>query len=68
MRSGPETSIKYHQEGPDMEPTKKKTKRSSKEEWKRDLQTDTKMTGYTWRQIEIITQDRIFWETVVNGL
>ena len=51
-----------------MEPTKKKTKRSSKEEWKRDLQTDTKMTGYTWRQIEIITQDRIFWETVVNGL
>ena len=28
---GPETSINYHQAGPDMEPTRKKKKRSSTE-------------------------------------
>ena len=49
-----------------MELTKKK--RMPKEYTEKDLQTDTKMTGYSWRELEIKAQDRRLRKTVVSGL
>ena len=36
--------------------------------WRRDLQTDIKRTGYSWRELGKKAQDRRLWKTVVNGL
>ena len=62
----PETSINYHQAGPNMEPTGKEKKRTPK--WRRDLLTDIKRIGYSWRELEKKAQDRRLWKTVVNDL
>ena len=34
--------------------------------WGRDLETDTKMTGYTWKQIDIKPRSED-WKNEVNG-
>ena len=36
--------------------------------WRRDLLTDIKRTGYSWRELEKKAQDRRLWKTVVNDL
>ena len=36
--------------------------------WRRDLDADRKGTGYTWRQLETLAQDRAAWRTLVSGL
>ena len=36
--------------------------------WRRDLDADTKSTGYSWTQLEKIAQDRVRWKAVVDGL
>ena len=44
--------------------TRKGRKKST---WRMDLQTDTKKTRYTWRQIEIKVQERRLWKTYAPG-
>jgi len=41
-------------------------KRCPRNRWRRDLLTDTKKTGYSWRELK--KWDRRLWKTVVNGL
>ena len=36
--------------------------------WRRDLMTDIKRTGYSWRELEKKAQDRRLGKTVVNDL
>ncbi len=36
--------------------------------WRRDLQADTKKTGYTWNQLQAKPQNRRLWKTLVGGL
>ena len=36
--------------------------------WRRDLEADTKKTGYSWGHLERTAQDRGLWRTVVHGL
>ena len=36
--------------------------------WRRDLLTDIKRTGYSWRELEKKAQDRRLWKTVTNDL
>ncbi|KAI0214349.1 hypothetical protein LSAT2_000556 [Lamellibrachia satsuma] len=36
--------------------------------WRRDIQADTRKMGYTWNQLERMTQDRGLWRSVVDGL
>ena len=35
---------------------------------RRDLRTDIKRTGYSWREFEKKAQDRKLWKTVANDL
>ena len=36
--------------------------------WRRELEKDFKRTGYTWKQLERIAQDRGDWRVVIGGL
>ena len=36
--------------------------------WHRDLEADVKETGYTWRQLEKLPEDRSAWRSHVGGL
>jgi len=36
--------------------------------WRRDLQADTKKTGYSWSELEVKAQDRQTWRSLVGGL
>ena len=36
--------------------------------WRRDLDADTKRTGFSWAQLENVAQDRVHWKSVVDGL
>ena len=36
--------------------------------WRRDLDADRKGTGYSWRQLEALAQDRADWRAFVSGL
>ena len=36
--------------------------------WRRELEKDIKRTGYTWKQLERIAQDRGDWRVVIGGL
>ena len=51
-----------------MEPTKKEKNWTPKKYVERDLLTDIKRTGYSWRELEKKAQDRRLWKTVVNDL
>jgi hypothetical protein len=36
--------------------------------WRRDLESDVKLTGQTWGQLELIATNRQRWRTIVDGL
>jgi len=62
----PETSINYHQAGPNIEPTMKKKKRTCKKYVETGSpDTHTTRTGFNWGELEK-AQDRRLWKTVVN--
>ena len=64
----PETSINYHQAGPNIEPTMKKKKRTCKKYVETGSpDTHTTRTGFNWGELKK-AQDRRLWKTVVNGL
>jgi len=63
----PETSINYHQ-ALTWNPQGKRKSGRHRNTWRRDLLTNIKTTGYSWRELEKKAQDRRLWKTVVNDL
>ena len=49
-------------------PQGKRKRGRPKNTWRRDLETDIKQCGLTWKELEKKAQDRGLWRTVVNGL
>ena len=45
----------------------KRKRGRSRNTWRRDLLTDIKRTGYSWREFEMKAQDRRLWKTYIPG-
>ena len=63
-----EADQQHHQAGIEMEPQGKRKRGRPRNTWRRDLEADTKKTGYSWGHLERTAQDRGLWRSVVRGL
>ena len=54
-------SLKWNPQG-------KRKRGRPRSSWRREVEADTKRMGYTWGQLEKLSQDRDAWRTLVDGL
>ena len=51
----------------DLEPSGPEKEGNDKNTWRRDLEADITETGLSWKQLEMIAQDRRRWREVAPG-
>ena len=58
----------HHPSVPDLEPPGKRKRGRPQNSWRRDTDTELKLIGYTWKDVERTAQARVRWRAVVDGL